>query len=142
MHRHGFWQWVGSDPGNFDDFEGGPEIKWRSVKMRKTSLLAALAAAGVFALLAAVALQERTGRSPAALLAAGGKQALYGYYPYPAAYPYAGLVTTICLLARVLALVRLRVCWDDWVHVMYRPRALSVAARIRRRLHGQRRPCS
>ncbi len=54
-------------------------------------VLAALAAAGVCALLAGVALQERAGRSPAALLAVGGHQMLYGYYPYPAAYPYGGV---------------------------------------------------
>jgi hypothetical protein len=56
----------------------------------RRELLAALAAAGVCALIAAVAIQERAGRSPAALLAVGGKQALYGYYPYPSAYPYGG----------------------------------------------------
>jgi hypothetical protein len=56
-------------------------------------LLTALAAAGVCALLAGVALQERGGRSPAALLAT---QKLYGYYPYPygsaggGGYPYGG----------------------------------------------------
>lgn len=81
--------------------------------MRASSVLAVLAAAGVCALLAAVALQERAGRSPAALLAAGGKQALYGYYPYPSSYPYGGLLgeqTEIrnSLLARVRAMGRLR----------------------------------
>ena len=58
--------------------------------LHRKQLLAAVAAAGVCVLLAGVALQERAGRSPAALLALGGKQALYGYYPYPAAYPYGG----------------------------------------------------
>jgi len=48
--------------------------------MQRQQLLAALAAVGVCGLLAAVALQERAGRSPAALLEQGGQQALYGAY--------------------------------------------------------------
>jgi hypothetical protein len=67
------------------------QISFPRANMRR-ELLAALAAAGVCALIAAVAIQERAGRSPAALLAVGGKQALYGYYPYPSAYPYGGLL--------------------------------------------------
>ena len=59
-------------------------------------LLATLGVAGVCALLAGVALQERAGRSPAALLATGGRQMLYGYYPYPAAYPYGGAEPLRC----------------------------------------------
>ena len=51
--------------------------------MHTKNVLAAVAAACLCVLLAGVALQERASRSPAALLAKGGKQGLYGYYPYP-----------------------------------------------------------
>jgi len=49
------------------------------------NILTVLATVGVFSLLAAVAVQERAGRSPASLL----QQQLYGAYPY-AQSPYAG----------------------------------------------------
>jgi hypothetical protein len=56
--------------------------------MERRILLAAMAAAGVCALLACVAIQERARRSPSALLALVGPHALYGYYPYPDPYAY------------------------------------------------------
>jgi len=49
------------------------------------NVLTVIATVGVFSLLAAVAVQERAGRSPGSLL----QQQLYGAYPY-AQSPYAG----------------------------------------------------